>query len=104
MKHRVIFEPRDFYGCGQIIVRESFPRDCTDYSQAITLAYKIGFMSDEEKNSRIVMISLADGLVLKCGSVEQLCERLNNDSEGYRPMSDVEISGMMLSIGNRFSL
>ncbi len=100
MKIRTIFEPKDFEGCGQVIVRDNFGQD--DFGQALTMAYKIGYVTSEDRNSRIAMISLADGAIIKCGSIEKLCERLNEDEFGYRPVTTEELCNMVMFQGNRF--
>jgi hypothetical protein len=102
MKHRVTFEPSDFVGSGQIIVRESFLRNNTDYKDALTVAYKVGYIPETSSDDRVVMISLVDGMIIKCGSINDLCEKLNNDIFGYRPMTIKEICGMITIDGNRF--
>lgn len=101
MKHRVTFEPKDFEGCGQVIVRDNFGEG--DMSQALSMAYKIGYIPGESKESRIVMISLADGAVCKKSNLEKLCVFLNTDEFGYRPVTTQELSNMMISQGNRFT-
>lgn len=47
------------------------------------------------------MLSLSDGLAVQY-TIEDLCDRLNTDEFGYRPMSIEEICGMMAANGNRF--
>jgi hypothetical protein len=103
MKTQVIFEPSDFNCCGQLIIRNSFPRGQTNYDSAIMVAYKIGVLQRVNDCRLFMKISLADGLCRSYLSTEELCEELNSDSYGFRPMSDEEIVGVARVGGNRFS-
>lgn len=101
MKQRNTFEPSDFRGCGQIIVRNSFPIGSTEYDHATTVSYKIGFLAGN-KDKKILKISLADGMTIQYRTINDLCNALNNDEYGYRPMNEKEIQIIMKVIGNRF--
>jgi len=105
MKTKVIFSPEDFKGAGQLIIRDSFPVGCTDYSFGITVAYKIGFIIHPKKKGGIkyLIISLSDGMALEYASLEDLCKKLNSDSYGYRPMTRHEIDKIIVSRGSGFS-
>jgi hypothetical protein len=103
MKKIFKFEVKDFEGCGQMVIRNSFPENSKDYSFGATVSYKIGWMSSARSVGNIIMlVSLADGMCLRFDSEQALCDHLNNDSEGYRPMSKVEIARIMETQGNRF--
>lgn len=100
MKIKHIFEPSDFEGCGQMIIRNSYQHgDNIDFG--VTVAYKIGYIPCEKRNKRC-KISLADGLIKVYESIEDLCKALNEDSEGFRPMTQSEIESILSRQGNRF--
>lgn len=98
MKNRTIFEPSDFKGAGQMIIRNSYPRGGEDTGFATTVAYKIGFIA----GTGLAMISLCDGMIIVIKDRESLCTKLNDDECGYRPMSCDEIARVTAEIGNRF--
>lgn len=95
MKKRIIFEPADFEGRGQIVIRQSGVE-----SNNITLAYIIGY--DPLFRGSACMISLADGQIITHENGEDLCIHLNNDPIGYVPMEYDDIGDMMKDRGNRF--
>jgi hypothetical protein len=107
LKQRCEFEPADFSGCGQIILRTSDPTENLDFS--ITLAYKVGYLHTKEvgKQDEIMgnvycLISLADGQISPYGTLGQLCVHLNNDEKGYRPASLAEVEAIVGGHGSRF--
>jgi hypothetical protein len=100
MQVRYKFFPDDFEGSGQMIIRNSFPIGSTDFLFGISVAYKIGYVDFSSKST--VMISLADGMVSKPKTLEELCNELNNDELGYRPMTEAEIENILGEQGNRF--
>ena len=96
MKIRHEFEPGDFEGGGQMIVRNSNDLS-VDFMSSI--AWKIGF---ENKSGNRCMVSLADGLVLLFAGEQELIDKLNNDKSGYRPMTEDECVAVSGHVGNRF--
>lgn len=100
MKIRRIFEPTDFEGCGQMLVRDNG----TDTAgQMSAVAYKVGYYpgaSDRDKNW--ALIALSDGQIKFYPTLEGLCEFLNNDQFGFRPLQDEEIVDITENVGNRF--
>lgn len=100
VKTRTEFEPMDFDGCGQMVIRETAGVDCKDAGFMATVSYKIGYMHTSGPN-RLFMISLADGMLMEFATELALCLHLNKDP-GYRPMTDDEITKVMLSQRNRF--
>lgn len=100
MQVRYKFFPEDFKGGGQMIIRNSSPIGSTDFGFAISVAYKIGFVGFSSKST--VMISLADGMVSKSMTIKELCDHLNDDEWGYRPMTIVEIENILGKQGNGF--
>lgn len=102
MKTRVTFNPEDFRGHGQLIIRDSFPVGCTDYNLGVTVAYKIGFLAGRDAEGKHIMVSLADGMALTYASLDLLCETLNSDEYGFRPMSRHEIERIVGGHGSRF--
>lgn len=86
MKIKYIFEPKDFKGMGQILVRNYDFKG--DYSLMASVAYKIGYKNNKGDYPRdIVKFSLTDGMSLTYDSLEKLCYKLNNDEVGYRPIT-----------------
>lgn len=98
---KILFEEKDFTGCGQMIIRNSFKPHSNDYAFGITVAYKVGWLV---ANKDILLISLADGMVKAFESVNALCKYLNEDEFGYRPMTKEEIHSILVSHGSRFRL
>lgn len=98
---KIIFEPSDFRGSGQMVVRNSAPLGNDNISFLASVSYKVGYTYTKEFS--VCAISLSDGMITGFGSGEQLCEHLNNDSWGYRPMTKQEIRDVMEYCGNRFN-
>jgi hypothetical protein len=91
MKIRHVFEPSDFEGAGQMVIRESYPIGDSNLGFGCSVAYKIGYIPGEARNKRC-KISLADGYIKVYDTIEELCDALNNDTEGFRPMTREEIA------------
>lgn len=103
MKTKTIFEPSDFKGCGQVVVRNSSPEDSTDLSFKASVSYKIGWMHAPNGENHYFMISLTDGMITRCGpSLENLCNYFNNDAVGFRPLTKQELMDVMQHLGNGF--
>jgi hypothetical protein len=103
MKTKTIFEPSDFEGGGQMIIRNSSPVGSKNISFAASVAYKIGWLAFERsKKGRLVMISLTDGMISKPRSEKEMCEYLNYDECGFRPLTKEETADIILEVGNRF--
>lgn len=104
MKSKFIFEPSDFKGRGQMVVRQSCPVGSKDFGFMASVSYKIGYNVSvrDQKSYPVMMISLTDGMSLQYETIEELCESLNEDDCGYRPMTKDEISSAMEHVGNRF--
>lgn len=102
VKTTVRFEPQDFDGCGQMIIRNTAEPGCKSHTFMATVSYKIGYMFKDRISNTILKISLANGMCRAFPSVEALCEDLNNDEAGFRPMTNEEITQVMLSQGSRF--
>ena len=92
MKIKHIFEPPDFEGSGQMIVRNN-------YTNILNVCYKIGYMAADNS---VALIAMSDGMVNTFKNHEELCERLNSDVLGYHPLTEAEIAAVMTQIGNRF--
>jgi hypothetical protein len=94
IKH--FFEPKDFYAMGQTITRKS-------EKLSITLVYKIGYKyGDVDKPAQAVLIAMSDGLCEVFDNTETLCDRLNKDELGFRPITTEELVHLMKEQGNRF--
>lgn len=102
MKTRTIFKPSDFESCGQLIVRESSTPHSDDIGFMSSVSYKIGWIMHGDKPNSTCMISLTDGMIIDVGTVEKLCENLNNDQFGYRPLTVSEMKQITEYLGNRF--
>ena len=102
MKLKFKFEPSDFHNMGQMIICESCPRGCCDIGFMSTVSYKIGWKVPQQGPNIAMRISLCDGLCIEYPTVEKLCESLNADKQGFRPMSIDEIIAVMTFNGNRF--
>jgi hypothetical protein len=102
MKTRIYFEPEDFRSMGQMIIRQSSPIGSNDIGFMASVSYKIGWKSKSSGPNGAVKISLSDGMCIEYETIEKLCEILNNDVQGFRPMSQDEIDKVMSYNGNRF--
>ena len=98
MKSLFKFEPSDFHGGGQMVIRQSSPSGSADVGFAATVSYKIGWIPS---GNTVVMVSLADGMVMRFADEAALCEHLNSKG-GYRPMTADEIARVTAHVGNRF--
>ena len=101
------FEPEDFKGRGQIVIRNSCtpfnPEDPAKFAEmfASTVAYKVGYTVSTPNG--VCLISLADGMVRMFLTIETLCHYLNEDTCGFRPAIVEEIVAIDQSQGNRFT-
>jgi hypothetical protein len=104
MKIRHIFEPKDFDGRGQTVVRASYQKDSVNFGYLTSVAYKIGYSDDVRlgEKQKACLISLSDGMVVIYDSIEDVCDRLNNDPHGYRPLENNEACAIVEFQGNRF--
>ena len=102
MKTKVTFDPKDLKGLGQMIIRDSFPVNCKDYEFGASVAYKVGWMNSSSAKNEKVLISLQDGMILRFASEQEICDHLNADTYGFRPMSKKEIKKILGIVGNRF--
>lgn len=101
MKTRIIFDPKDFPGSGQMIVRESSPKGSPDIGFLTSVSYKVGYIQSAEKKQK-ALIALSDGMIFSFDTIEDLCLNLNNDAFGYRPLTTDEIKSIAEWQGNRF--
>jgi hypothetical protein len=101
MKTKCIFEPSDFEGSGQMVVRNSSPPGSADIAFLASVAYKIGWITQSGPN-KIARVSLTDGMIITYESEIALCAMLNDDPCGFRPMTQKEIHAVTSYVGNRF--
>ena len=99
MKERIEFAPVDLQGSGQMVIRRSYTGK--DKAFGVTVAYKVGYLP-EFTPSKVLLISLADGMATLFPSKEALCNYLNTDGHGFRPMTATEIRDILGKQGNRF--
>ena len=94
---RQSFEPEDFKGSGQYLLRSGAePLKNPEYSS--TVLWKIGFLSDRT----ICFVSATDGFAHKyAATAEELCRKLNDDERGYRKPTDRELIYLLTYIGSR---
>lgn len=104
MKTRCIFTPDDFKGSGQMIIRDSYAKGGDNLSFAVSVSYKIGYVPalKERHVMPVALISMSDGMVDVFTSVDKLCDHLNKDQQGYRPMTEREIARILGAQGSRF--
>lgn len=67
-----------------------------------SVSYKVGWISRVGPN-KIILIALTDGMVREYESTKELCDELNGDTHGYRPMSKEEITKVATYVGSRFA-
>ena len=101
MKTKYIFEPSDFKGSGQMIARDSSPPGSSDIAFLASVAFKIGWIVHSGPN-KIARVALTDGMVHTYENDKALCDMLNDDTFGFRPMTNEEITTVALYVGNRF--
>ena len=101
MKVKHQFEPLDFEGGGQMVIRNSSPPESKDLIFAASVAYKIGWLAGRDEPN-YCLISLTDGMIISGLTVDGLCEGLNTDECGFRPMTKEEIAAILSKVGNRF--
>lgn len=109
MKTKTIFEPDDFIGSGQLIIRSSYQHEINDPNYGLSMAYKVAWLTSGSVDSQQFrhvkgnincLISLQDGMIKPYGTIEELCEHLNQLD--YRPMTDQEVNELLPLEGNRF--
>lgn len=103
MKSKILFHPEDLKGSGQLVIRNSFPQNSNDYRYASTVCYKVGYLPERKKNV-VLLIAMSDGLATQYKSKSDLCDFLNNDDPGFRPMTDKEIRNIFGDQGSRFQV
>ena len=108
-----IFTEQDITA-GMLIIKETSPRGSSDLSFARTVTYKIGFghfgksivpegKSYKTDQEYCLISVLTDGMVIPCGHTkEQMAEKLNVDSAGYRPLTKEEYIAMINSSNQGF--
>jgi len=102
MKIKTIFEPKDFEGSGQAIVRNSFEPKSDNVSFGASVAYKIGYERKDSGTQRCLLISLSDGMTRGYASKQALCDHLNTDVVGFRVLAQYELEAITKHVGNRF--
>lgn len=102
MKIRYIFEPKDFYGLGQYLIRQSADGPGAQKGFKSSVFFKIGYLRTGALDL-ILLIWMSDGMCRAFDSKEALCKSLNDDPEGYRPARLDEILECMTDIGPRSS-
>ena len=90
------FEPGDFKGCGQLIVRVIGMR-----AKSFDKVYKVGYLKSSGSPKRITLTAMTDGWTRLFNTEEDLCDHLNRD-EGYRPLTGSEYAECARQAGNRF--
>lgn len=103
MKSKFYFEPSDFVSGGQMIIRQACSTNCKDIAFMCSVSYKIGWKSNLSKGNSVIKISLSDGMCIEYENEQVLCDKLNSDEQGYRPMTQQEINSVMNYCGNRFN-
>lgn len=99
MKIKRIFEEGDFAGGGQMIVRNSSPVGSKNIGFMASVAYKIGYDIATRERKKI---ALTDGMASTYSSEQELCDALNLDDHGYRPMTRKECIAVAKEVGNRW--
>jgi len=88
--------------CGMFIIRNSSLKKSNDLSFARTVTFKIGFSHESEKKYGICNF-LTDGFYVGIAKDKKdLCEWLNNDEIGYRPLTKDEVIEMIKSTNQGF--
>jgi len=106
-----IWAPKDVTA-GLFIIRESSPKHPTKKGNssvpvpvnigfARTVTYKIGFGQDKKKPYGLISV-MTDGWYHDVGTAEELCDKLNNDEYGYRPLTKEEMFKMLESSDQGF--
>jgi hypothetical protein len=81
---------------GKCMVRQDAPVKIKEpRNGVITVTYMIGYMPESPEAP--ILISLADGLVLKFKCRESFLKNINNDEHGYRPITPEELVSVLMS-------
>lgn len=99
MKIKYIFDPDDFQGRGQRVIRASVSASASPFSKA-NRTYMVSY--NPACPEKVFLTAMTDGLMLGFSGVSALCEYLNNDAEGWRPATQEELQEGVRAIGNRF--
>lgn len=103
MKNICIFEPSDFEGSGQMIARNSSPPGSQDIGFLASVSYKLGWVAGSDIGPvRVARVALTDGMISTYENEKALCDMLNADPVGFRPMTKEEIAAVTAYVGNRF--
>lgn len=95
MKIKYIWEESDIQP-GRYIIRESYPKGCTDIGGMASVTEKIGWMNKARSGEpKFTTISIMDGMVMGPMTAEDLLKSLNEDDHGYRPATNKELLDMM---------
>lgn len=83
---RIIWKETDLIG-GRYIIHNSYTIKNKNIAFASTVAFKIGWtLASMGSKEEIMLISLSDGLCQPFRSKLHLCNFLNNDIYGFRPL------------------
>lgn len=87
---RTVFTEKEIE-CGMFIIKNSSPKKTKDLPFAKTVAFKIGFSHYGDLKYGLCNF-LTDGFYVGVAKdKKELCEHLNNDDVGYRPMTKEEV-------------
>jgi len=87
---------------GMFIIKNSAKKTLKDLSFATTVTFKIGFSNTDKFKYGMCNI-LTDGWY--CGlanTLDELCEYLNKDEDGFRPLTKDEFTLMLNSTNQGF--
>lgn len=100
---RYIFEPKDFAGNGQFVIRQSADSPNAQPGFKSSVFYKVGYANSSTLNIMVTtLVSMTDGRTQFFDGKQELCKYLNDDIEGFRPASPDELAELILEIGHRF--
>ena len=103
MKTRNIWEVEDIK-CGKFICRESWSEDSKDIGGLCSVTYKLGWLCNKGGSSAsMCKVAITDGLILDLresrlderDAKQVMADYLNNDVEGYRPLTDKQVMRRM---------
>lgn len=88
--------------CGMFLVKNNAGKPFKDLGFARTVTFKTGFSHDGEKKYGLSSV-LTDGFYVGvANSLKELAEYLNEDEQGYRPLTKEELFQLVSSSNQGF--
>lgn len=87
---KYIFEEKDIQA-GLYVIRQSSPKGSKDLMFASTVCYKVAYTNNNTEKPYGLCNFTTDGWYYPIGDKKAICDHLNNDRDGFRPLQKEEL-------------